>query len=81
MIKTNVRPYIFMSKYALQHFIEHAGEHNHRNALIYVSGTAAFADMPYMATYIGTKKHSYALSSLLRQYVQKSETLADLVTI
>ncbi len=42
MIKTNVHPYVYMSKYAMRHFEANKEDHRHKNALIYVSSTAAF---------------------------------------
>ena len=74
MTKTNVHPYIYMTKYALRHFIEHAGEHNHRTALTYVSSTAAWMDGKFFGPYCGTKTHNLVLANLVRNYIKKNET-------
>ena len=47
MIKTNVHPYVYMTKYALQHFSQRASEHSHKNAITFVSSTAAWVDLPF----------------------------------
>ena len=67
MIRTNVHPYVYMTKYALKHFKEHANEHNHLNAMTYTSSTAAW--MPagkFFGPYCGTKTHNVVLSNLVR---------------
>ena len=34
LIRTNVHPYVLLTKYATMHFREHKDSHNHKNALI-----------------------------------------------
>ena len=69
MIKTNVHPYVYITKYALLHFKQKASEHSHKNAISYVSSTNAWTDSTYFATYAGTKTHNWVLSRLVRRYI------------
>ena len=66
MIQTNVNPYVYMSKYAINHFKKHSKKHNHLNALTYVSSSAAFAAPPYMGAYMATKAHNYVIANMVR---------------
>ena len=81
MIKTNVHPYIYMTKYALPHFISNADSQSHRNAMIYVSSSAAYAQCVYMGPYAATKSHNLYFANMIRQYCAKSEHLNGLLTI
>ena len=65
MIKTNVHPYVYMSKYALQHFSENRDSHSHKNAMLFTSSMAAFVYLPNHATYSGTKTHNYFFGRML----------------
>jgi len=79
MIKTNVHPYVYMTKHAIQHFLLHEKAHNHLNALVYVSSSAAFADMQLFGPYAGTKTHNLVLGNMVRDACLKS--IGDLVTV
>jgi len=81
MIKTNVHPYVYMTKYALKHFDEQASAHRNLNALVYVSSTAAWVSLTYFSMYAGTKMHNWKLASLVRSYVNQSEDLKGLVKV
>ena len=81
MIKTNVHPYVYMTKYALKHFAEHANGHSHLNAITYVSSTAAWVDLQYFGPYAGTKTHNLVLSKLVRSYMGQCEALKGLVIV
>ena len=81
MIKTNVHPYVYMSKYAMQHFASNAADHSHLNALVYVSSVAAFVYGPYYGPYASTKVHNWHLANLVRQTCKKSSQIGDLVTV
>ena len=81
MIKTNVHPYVYMTKYALKHFSENAASHQHQNALLYTSSTAAMIDFPMFGTYAGTKTHNFALANMVRMALSKSDTMKDLVRV
>ena len=81
MLKTNVHPYVYMSKYAMKHFAEKAGEHSHRNALIYVSSLSSMGDLPYFTAYAGTKTHNYITARLVNSTCKKSSQLKDLVEV
>jgi short-subunit dehydrogenase len=81
MIKTNVHPYVFMTKYALKHFQDVAISHQHKNALLYSSSTASMIDFPMFSTYCGTKTHNVALANMVRMALYKSATFKDMVTV
>jgi short-subunit dehydrogenase len=51
LIKTNVHPYVLLSKYATLHFREHKDSHYHKNALIHVSSIVADTVIPFHFTY------------------------------
>ena len=65
MIKTNVHPYIYMTKYAMKHFKEHKEGHQHKTALLYTSSLAAEAWLPNMGVYAGTKMHNASLARMV----------------
>ena len=68
MIKTNVHPFVYMSKYAVKHFLEKRDVHApHKNAMTFTSSMAAICWMPFTATYSGTKSHNFVLGRLLSQ--------------
>lgn len=81
MIKTNVHPYVYMTKYALQHFSQNAATHQHKIALLYTSSTAAMIDFPLFSTYCGTKTHNVVFANLIRKYASKSETFSDMLRV
>ena len=81
MIKTNVHPYVFMSKYALLHFRSNLEKHDHKNALLYTSSMAAFCWMPNTAVYSGTKAHNFYLGKLVSKAAKKSSTTRDLLDV
>ena len=66
MIKTNVHPYVYMTKYALLHFKATSKAHNHRNAMLYTSSSAAHANITFFGVYAGTKTHNYVFANLIR---------------
>ena len=66
MIKTNVHPYIYMTKYALPHFISNADSQSHRNAMIYVSSSFAYFQAPFVGPYCGTKIHNLFFANMIR---------------
>ena len=81
VIRTNVHPYVYMTKYALKHFKEKRGKHGHKNALIYTSSITAWISFPFFSIYSSTKLHNSILASLSNRYVSKSEDLKGLVSI
>lgn len=81
MIKTNVHPYVYMSKYAILHFRANMSQHSNKNALLYTSSCSAFWWMPNTAVYAGTKAHNYYLGALVSQAARKSTTTSDLIDV
>lgn len=81
MIKTNVHPYVYLTKYALQHFSQNAASHQHKTALLYTSSTAAQVDFPLMSSYSGTKTHNVVFANLIRKYASKSLTFTDMLRV
>ena len=65
MIKTNVHPYVYLTKYALQHFRNNKDAHSHKNALIYTSSIIAMTDMTNTSHYTGTKTHNYLFGRMV----------------
>ena len=63
MIKTNVHPYVYMTKPALKHFRETRDSHNKVNGMIYVSSSAAFMNSSLFGPYAGTKTHNLVLAN------------------
>ena len=81
MIRVNVHPYVYMTKYALKHFDDKANEHKKRNAIVYISGMACWFGMPYFGVAAGSKAFSYGLSNLTRKYIERSENFKGLVIV
>ena len=65
-IKTNIHPYVYMTKYALRHFQANADSHTYKNAMIFVSSSAAFCTFPYFGIYSGTKVHNLIFANMIR---------------
>lgn len=63
-IKTNVHPYVLLSKYAILHFIKHKNEHKHKDALIQVSSSAGDMFGPPLV-YGATKLFEKVFASLI----------------
>ena len=80
-IKTNVHPYVYMTKYALLHFLNFKDTTDHKFAMTYTSSMAAFVRIPNFAEYGGTKNHNYMLGKLLNQTMKKNQATKDLVDI
>lgn len=72
MIKTNVHPFVYMSKYALLHFRSNADKHDHKNAMLYTSSMAAFCWMSNTALYSATKAHNFYLAKQVSKAAKKS---------
>ena len=72
MIKTNVHPYVYMSKYAMQHFAANSDKHSHKNALLFTSSTACWFTGPNMSVYCGTKTHNWFFARMLDKAMKKS---------
>ena len=82
MIKTNVHPYVYMSKYAMKHFAATKDQHKHKNAMIYVSSTAGLVFSPYFGLYSGTKTHNWYLGRLVSTACKKSSQIGkDVVDV
>lgn len=79
MIKTNVHPYVYMSKYALKHFEENANLHKNQNLMLYTSSMAATMDMTYFGVYAGTKTFNFAFANLIRKGCKRSTVFGDLL--
>ena len=79
MIKINVHPYVYMTKYALLHFMANADSHSHQNALLYTSSMAAYTWMPASAVYSATKAHNLALANMVAFFCKKNEKTRDLI--
>ena len=67
MIKTNMHHAVIFSKYATLNFLKHAGEHNHKTALIHTSSIASDLAMPFSSVYSGTKRFNEVFGLLLAQ--------------
>jgi short-subunit dehydrogenase len=67
MIKTNIHHDVIFSKYATLNFLKHAGEHNHKTALIHTSSIASDLAMPFSSVYSGTKRFNEVFGLLLAQ--------------
>jgi short-subunit dehydrogenase len=81
MLKTNVHPYVYMTKYALQHFENQSQFHKHKNAMIYLSSGVSEVAVPYFGPYSGTKMHNDRLASTVGKLCRKSTAFGDLVDI
>lgn len=55
VIKTNVTPYVLLTKYAMRHFLAQSENHKHKNALTYTSSSLACCSIPNISIYSGTK--------------------------
>ena len=67
-IKTNVHPYIYMTKYAILHFLnfkDTATSDQHKFAMTFTSSMAAFVRIPNFGVYGGTKNHNFVLGKLI----------------
>ena len=81
MIKTNVHPYVYMAKYATNHFIANAENHNHKNAMLFTSSMAAHVWMPNYGVYAGTKTHNMIFADLFAFALSVSTKTKYLVTV
>lgn len=81
MIKTNLHPYVYMAKYAIQNFLENKGGHGHRNALTFTSSSAAYGKIPFFGVYASTKAHNAVLGSMVAQSLRKSDKTKQLVDV
>lgn len=66
MIKTNVTPYVLLTKYAVRHFLAQSETHLHKNALMYTSSMAACVSFPNMAAYSGTKTFDAVFAKMVQ---------------
>lgn len=66
MIKTNVAPYVLLTKYAMRHFMEKSDSHLYKNALTYTSSMAACINFPNMAAYSGTKTFNAVFAQMVQ---------------
>jgi len=81
MIKTNVHPYVFMTKYALQHFEANSPLHTNRNLMIYVSSMAALVDITYYGPYSGTKTFNHRFANAVRSACKRSSIFGDMMYV
>lgn len=65
MIKTNIYPYVLMSKYATLNFLKHADQHDHKVGLIHTSSIASDLQMPWSSIYSGTKRFNEVFGDLI----------------
>ena len=80
-IKTNVHPYVYMTKYALQHFEANAALHTHRNLMVYISSLAALSDLTYFSHYAGTKTFGHRLANAVRSATKRSSVFGDMLQV
>lgn len=81
MIKTNVVPYVLMSKYALLHFMRTRDSHTHRNAITFTSSMASCASLANTQVYTGTKTFNAVFANTLRMQAKKHPKLRDLLDV
>ena len=81
MLKTNISPYVYMTKYALQHFEKNGESHSKKNGLIYISSSVSFVGFKFFGPYSSTKMHNDRLASLVGKSCNKSTVFGDLVDV
>jgi NAD(P)-dependent dehydrogenase (short-subunit alcohol dehydrogenase family) len=81
MLKTNVAPYVFLSKYALLHFKRTKDSHTRKNGLIFTSSILSRFSIPGIAGYSGTKLHNRLFSQRMLEACEKSSSLGGLIDV
>lgn len=72
MIKTNVHPYVYMTKPALNHFRETSDQHSLKNAMIFTSSSVTYMNGALFGAYAGTKTHNLVFANQVRKMCSKS---------
>ena len=79
MIKTNVHPQLYLSKYALQHFETTHQDYKFKKAIVYISSCIALFDMTTTAAYGGTKVSNRVFNDVMTRVANRSTIFKPLV--
>ena len=80
-MKTNIRPSVYMTKYAMQHFERTSTSHSKKNGLLYTSAALSYVGLPYFGPYSTTKMFTDRLASVIGKASRKSTVFDDLVDV
>lgn len=81
MIKTNVHPYVYMTKPALNHFRATRDQHMQKNAMIYVSSSVVYMNGALFGPYTGTKTHNLVFANQVRNMCFKNANFNGLMSV